>query len=1467
MPELKRLFTSGKMNKDLDERLVPNGQYRDAQNIQVSDSEGSDVGAVESVVGNTKRSKKSNAANDVWQANFGLTNPVCIGVARDTLNNKVYWFITSDSCDAILEYDESTTFIAPILVDSGSILDFSEDNLITGVNVFEGLLAWTDDRNEPRIIKISTFKTATTTTIGGGRTLSGITTSVYGRSFLASDITVIKKKPNTAPTFTATASVRGGNGTGISPVKTLKNFTEVDSGLRVPLEVGAGVTITTDVSPNWQAGDNLVLTADRLNTDDLFDKYRVRLNVSSISGATVVCTVLSISKDIDNASYYWDCLLEEEQPMFELSFPRFAYRWKYKENEYSAFSPFTQAVFVPNDFAYTTQDAYNDGMANNLRKLVLNGFETPPKNVDKVEILYKSSDSNNIYKVDEIDPTTTSYTVTSELIHSVLPSNQLLRPYDNVPVKAKAQEVIGNRIVYGNYVQNYDISNAPDMTVALSSSSITTLKKPESSIKSSRTYQVGIVYVDENGRETPVFTNDTASINVTKDKAEKVNKLKVTSGQTAPSWATHFKYYVKDTSNEYYNLSLDRYYYTTDNNLWLSFPSAERNKVQVDDFIELKKEHDNDGAVTDKARYKVIDISNEAPESIRIQRKFVARSTVLKGANISGDGGFTRVAKGIKEFNFYSGSHNDNVNFADAFRAADITYIRFKKGSDVSRFYKLVSGGLTGEVKDDLITDNTYPDNRVYEYFVELNTEIKESFLNSLGNTDKYDIEIFQEVNKPKAEYGGRFFVKINRDSVIDDNVIFNNTNNPDDYYASYGVSMDPSLGSAPSGFGYLSDAYEPGATPTGLEELRFSWYGHEDETQHSFTGPPTQGSPFLGFTFGPYTNTYGTASGDNFVAALEPGQRIRFREQAVGAEKSKIYTIKSIDFNTHSPRATENPAQTQHTWEIELDQPFVETAVTNWVFIDVLERNRYLSIVWDEDSEAQLTSNPAIFETEPLKTAELNVYYEASDAIAISNLGNEQTLPYFNCYTFGNGVESNRIRDDFNAQTIGKGVRVSAVLEEDYAEERRGAGMIYSGIFNSTSGFNQLNQFIAAEKITKDLNPIYGTIQKLHARDTDLIVLLEDKIFRILANKDALYNADGNANLTATNRVLGQATPYIGEYGISKNPESFASYGFRAYFTDKARGAVIRLSRDGITDISSKGMSDYILDAYKAHPSNNIIGSFDEDAGAYNVVINREVLSFKENVDGWATRLSYEPESGISLNNEYYTFDSGEIYIHNNTTRSNFYGTQYDTTVTLLHNDQPSRIKNFKTLSYEGDDGWTATIDTDQQDGEVATWKNKEGIYYNYIRGLDSTWSNSSQSGTLDTSEFNVQGIDEAETVSLSADQTVWTIRFANDVNVSLQGWVDGAEESDDKVYFVDASDSDKVHLIGTCRDISGNTIKVSKDTNVVPAAGDFIFFAKNTQVNTSGIIGYYASVKMTKTGGINKELFAVNSEIFISS
>lgn len=511
-------------------------------------------------------------------------------------------------------------------------------------------------------------------------------------------------------------------------------------------------------------------------------------------------------------------------------------------------------------------------------------------------------------------------------------------------------------------------------------------------------------------------------------------------------------------------------------------------------------------------------------------------------------------------------------------------------------------------------------------------------------------------------------------------------------------------------------------------------------------------------------------------------------------------------------------------------------------------------------DQNLLSSRNPAIFETEPEELADLDIYYEVSGFIPESDAGQRNTkLNWFNCYSFGNGVESDRINDDYNAPTLGKGVRVSSVLKEPYKAERMGSGLIYSGLYNSISSVNELNQFNTAVKITKNLDPSYGTIQKLHARDTNLVALAEDKVFRIFADKDALYNADGSANLTSTNRVLGEASTFAGEFGISKNPESFASYGFRAYFTDKARGAVLRLSMDGLTDISRNGMTDYFQDELKA-ASGSIVGAYDENIGTYNIALSNESVSFMEDTNGWTTRLSYSPEFAASLNNEYYTFQNGEIWEHSNQIRSNFYGNQESSTITPLFNDAPSSIKNFKTLSYEGNEGWVADIITDQQDGEVKTWKKKEGIYFNYINGLQTTWSNATQSGSLDTSEFSVQGIGSLDSAFIAAPN-VFELSFNGQINVSLQ--------PGDEVYYKDSALGNIV-LMGNC--IAANApngpVVVQNQTGAaLPAVGDFVFFAKDSEKNTSGIIGYYGQVTMSTTSGDAKELFAVNSEVFISS
>ena len=409
--------------------------------------------------------------------------------------------------------------------------------------------------------------------------------------------------------------------------------------------------------------------------------------------------------------------------------------------------------------------------------------------------------------------------------------------------------------------------------------------------------------------------------------------------------------------------------------------------------------------------------------------------------------------------------------------------------------------------------------------------------------------------------------------------------------------------------------------------------------------------------------------------------------------------------------------------------------------------------------------SSAAVFETVPRENQTLDIYYETSQSFPISLYGtrssNEITSPesehqvlnFCNAFMLGNGVESNRIEDDFNQHVLEPGIRVSTTLtNEEYTKRHQKSSLIYSGIFNDQNNINKLNEFNTGYKITKELNPEYGSIQKLHTRNTDLIALCEDKVIRILANKDALYNADGNVNLTATENVLGQATAYAGEFGISKNPESFAEYGYRVYFTDKARGVVLRLSRDGLTVISSKGMTSYFRENL-IDESGDLLGSYDVYSKQYILTLpnTNSSLCFKEEVDGWPSRISILPDTGVSVNGKYYTCKNGELYEQHaaGTLRNNFYGVQYSSGVKVIFNQEPSVIKSFKTIGYEGTNGWLSklngidVIKSDQQTGEILSFTEKEGKYYSHISGVEEELQTLA-GGELDTKlkNFSIQGL-----------------------------------------------------------------------------------------------------------------------------
>tara|TARA_R100001509_G_scaffold127988_1_gene81447 strand:- start:9 stop:1706 length:1698 start_codon:yes stop_codon:yes gene_type:complete len=381
--------------------------------------------------------------------------------------------------------------------------------------------------------------------------------------------------------------------------------------------------------------------------------------------------------------------------------------------------------------------------------------------------------------------------------------------------------------------------------------------------------------------------------------------------------------------------------------------------------------------------------------------------------------------------------------------------------------------------------------------------------------------------------------------------------------------------------------------------------------------------------------------------------------------------------------------------------------------------------------------------------------------------------------------IEESRIRGGFNEVETGYGVR--AYLRENSSEQsRRSNALIYSGVFNSITDLNETNVFSVGEEITKAVDPNYGSIQKIHALDSNLAIFQENKISRGLIDKDAIYSAEGSSTVTSTNLVIGQVTPYVGEYGISKNPESFANFGSRRYFVDKYRGKVMRLSNDGLTEISGYGMSDFfrdnlseiidtfipttipltyagststnpfrisvtqanassiekgmqveipqtngttviatvvgILDTTKIFLSNNpglpistldaikftkynkekVIGGWDNYNSNYTVSLQKQTnftgtedtfyytVSFEEDINGWVSLFTYKPRFLASLKNKYYTINGSELYEHySNQNRNEFYGVRSESNITFVFNANPSIQKVFKTVNYEGTNGW----------------------------------------------------------------------------------------------------------------------------------------------------------------------------------
>ncbi len=1767
------------MNKDLDERLVPKGEYREALNVDIVTSEGSSVGAIQNIDGNS------------LVTSTGITNPTCVGYALDTENDKIIWFVSgstysssdkSSGIDAIVEYDPSTNLTTPIITDiykgrtpsssiPGAVLKFEDTKYITGINILNGILFWTDNIGEPKKINIDSMKngcskqilqTATSAIATGGpsnkfsitaspqdgfgfsnvpfgtgtndilnpdylsikvRKANGTVvvpafTHVYnggawdqiyiptgsgGADLIAAgdeiiislttnkqkfqqhtyyqveginkglvcekNITVIRPYPLNAPKMELFNTNRAGevNTSCTTPINTITSgegflgyaqnesfWTYKDSnGILKTKPPGTCVTnhpdlivdevtstgggndvhidyITIPKAP-YVAGDIIKLQythappgADEItlevrllvrgywnslrhetswayDSDNNTDGWTPPGATANYNKDTFNCEIVSVSQSfllpdaIPSSAITWSVSLEQPDALYEDKFPRFAYRWKYVDNEYSAISPFTSVAFLPFDngqkYEYNSSIGHNPSMVNDVRRIILSEFENEGVDVAEIEVLIKMSDSENVYVIEShknLDSWANFTTITKENIKFSVPSNQMLRPYDNVPRRALAQEVVGNRIVYANYLQQYNIEQDVKLSLTKSSTEINPLA-PNKSVKSVRDYQLGVVYLDKFGRQSPVLTTSTANIKIHQQDSNKRNRLVPAINSLHPSWATHYKYFIKDSfANDYHNLTLDRIYKAeNEENVWLSFPSSDINKVQVDDYLVLKKEHGSENSVfrtsNKTVKYKVLAKEPVAPDFIKVRK--IHHGTVAGGdgqgtnPRLFGDddGGYTN---GFPLVDASFIHLNASVMFGSVLEdihesTGQGKYLRISKGNFKSDWYEVESvaqrlgsnnstqgqsGGNVGFCRNGGVGDR-YIVNLMQPFGDDIGfcgTDPQSAIANGIS------LEWYHEDRKGyKSEFEGRFFIKVTTDkellnkvlafnrsishgtSIIDAgqvNRIISNSTHFDstglnltsaeadvtktvlDFRPSSSNVFDPPGGASPRGQvfcfddGYSSEVYKPGGSTTGVKPKQGDGFGGNN----SGSGPsnqlqiriigiwPMRNTGITNSNWYPpsqdnfyktYYNFYQKlcSVGTRFMLHKDPSETVY---QIIDAKKELVMCV----YDTFSSPNVERGIRITLTLDRDVEQDTKDlVAALKAHNVTNMDAGQYsqassksadneisLQIVEDViNEETYFADSPAVFEVEKDRDIDLNLYYETpytmlipkvgmkitcadnnfpdttitavsnngmtltiasnttgdvlssnssnpvvvkieetnslvdengnsrnvsgqyrldSDIASGTNVVNlvENNIDYFNCISLGNGVESNRIKDDFNAPVMDKGPRVSTVIDNPFEEEHRKSGLIYSGIYNAKSGVNESNQFIAAEKITKDINPSYGSIQKLFTRNTNLLTICEDKVIKILANKDALFNADGNTNLVSTNKVLGQSVPFTGEYGISTNPESFASYDYRVYFADKNRGSILRLSNDGITNIAQHGMSSYFKE--KLPSCSRIIGSYDKDKDLYNVTLKNNnpskdtTLSFTERTKGWTSFKSFIPESGFSLNSVYYTCFNGELWQHSSSElKNNFYTTQYDSSISFVFNDEPSSIKQFKTISYEGTSsrlysdtvgsetnlqtnefltssdgkGWYVnSIKTNEQDGSVPDFVEKEGKWFNNIKGVDQ---NNLYNAVIDSEEFSSQGLGfagiiESQAASLAAVTTTSYVTpacdgYKADLNVKL--------------------------------------------------------------------------------------------------
>jgi hypothetical protein len=1121
--QITRSLVSGIMNKDLDERLVPNGQYRDALNVTVGTSEDAGVGAVANELGNTQVSGLAAAATTFSGSAFSLAGAKTIGSIAVPAEFLIFWFVKAVTGNIIASYNSQTGLTSIIAMDtragSSNVLNFNSEYLITGVNYISGLLFWTDNLNPPRRVDTKAFYPF--------------------NNFTQDDINVIVKPPLTAPTLA------------------LRNDSSV------------------------------------------------------------------LSNNIKDKFLY------------------FAYRYKYVNNEYSSFSPFSEVGFQPSIFTFDYGTGVNKSMQNRWNIIDIS-FSTAGSNIKEIQLLFKDSASTNVNVIENLvlsdlvlgniqgvtynaGAQTAKFSgFANNKVYGVLPSNQLTRLFDNVPLKAKAQELISSRIIYGNYTQFYNIVSiagkgiVPNYSVSIvSESKLSTgyvINSPVKTLHSDRGYEVGICYMDDYGRMSTVLTSSTNTASVSSANSDTSNYLKVNIISEAPSFATKYRIFVKQAKGQYYTI-FPNIFYTEGIYTYFMINESDVDKVHANDYIVFKV--NPNGITYSNTEFKVLDVVVKEKDFLNNKKNQI--SGVYMKVKTDGNTAFS--------------ASNLIVNKTSS------------RGVTSARKSKYAAGFTCASLGDPGVLPIFFPHSFTEDpvfYGAGAND------LATVNKSDKVlvDRRIRIEIDGRNASGIDTFKVSVLSTDVAGASLIQN--------VAITGTNQ------------VISDGTKTLCTirfaKTTGHTIGDSWRINQRANWTSFDGRTVFGGPlvFTGFDdpFG------GIAVFPKDATSISGGAVITIKineTRVAGGEGQPEQTfISSRDYINIEEWFFEDSIYEQFTMTARSQNQGATTVFfrrcSNYrniqsgsqsctqvdqtdngdirMFIrghadansDDFKSGNSISCIraiLTVDCTITQAKNKTIIETQP-KNTDIDIYHETETFSVTNGLhsgtnGQNQSrdtagtirkpaivdlVNVYNAYCFRNGVESDRIRDDFNGSSMQYSPRVSSTIE-NYEQERVPHGLTYSGVFREDTGTNRLNEFNLSTANFKYVDRFFGSIQKLYARDTNLIVFQADKISTVLYVKNLLSDSTGGGAIASIPEVLGTQISFVGEYGISLNPESFATWGNDMFFTDARRGVVLTISGNDLGEISIQGMKDWFRDLFIEGTNKQKVGVLDPYSQMYVLTSN----------------------------------------------------------------------------------------------------------------------------------------------------------------------------------------------------------------------------------------------------------------------